>query len=716
MRLSLLLLWVSLCSNLQVFAQSSDTGQNYALVFYVDSFDHWLDFPKSATEQVLDICTELENVYNFQVEKIQNPNRKQILDKLIEYHNRKFNESDQLLIYFSLHGHYEDGGTGAIIPKDGKQVDPAYESWITHPLLEDLVNRIPCDHILLSLDACYSGTFGPKFRSKPTKPNWDVKEDCLDKIQNALQHNSRLYLTSGGVERTPTSSQFADKWLEALRLRNVDGVLGFHELYSVLSEANPKPMFGDFRDHVKGGDFIFVHQQYCNDNQQNKFEFDSGILFGGGELYRRDMASDGLALAHFGANPRNQSYLGESSSLSFRQVDIATSNEYFIKIHYSKHTDPGVPVDIYLDREDYPRYSFDPEVTGDWETFEWTKMLPLGQIEAGTHEIIFKTEGQDFGVADLDHFILTADKEPQKWFDETGTFQQLYECEYPDYTTIGYSGFFTYDASDNRALWANNGKTNINVQFIQYNNIELPDLEELFFDIKYTMYYGGITPFQIFLDNETKPRAEVMIDDYGSPLHSLVWTKSVSLGKVEAGTHIIILKPKWTFGEIIFDQFRLSNKPLNPNTEDTKPANSILIEGESPNLFTTGKLIYRSNASRGMVSGNLGGDYDALNGIGKAKSGYITYQGLEMESKEKVYIKFRYSKNTDPEEAIEVYIDDEPSPRASFLPKSTNDWNDFVWSAPVLLGKLEEGLHTLTLKMKGQIYGIMDLDQITLNW
>ena len=236
---------------------------DHALFFYVTDFEHWPDFPGSTARQVRDLEQELKNNYGFQTEVVANPTRRQILNKLNSYRKRPYGPKDQLLIYFSLHGHFEKQGTGAIIPKDGKLRDEFYESWITHPLLEDLVNRIPCNHITLALDACYSGTFGPEYRSKPNAPAWDNRDDCASKTNNALRYKSRLYLTSGGEERTPTNSQFADKWLEALRLRNGDGVLGFHELFGVLSEAIPRPMFGDFRGHVKGGDFVFVDREKC---------------------------------------------------------------------------------------------------------------------------------------------------------------------------------------------------------------------------------------------------------------------------------------------------------------------------------------------------------------------------------------------------------------------------------------------------------------------
>ena len=250
------------CFATMSLAQSVRTGKDYALFFVADKFDHWHGFPKKSTQQIRDIAQELEDHYGFRTEFIHNPDRATILEKLTTYEQKHFYKDDQLLIYFSMHGHYEEGGTRALIPKDGKLEDRTYDSWIIHPVLEDWVNRIPCEHILLSIDACYSGTFGGA-KGKPEKSAYKANDDCASKTKKALQYKSRQYLTSGGVERTPIDSQFAEKWLEALRTKNTDGVLSYPDLFAVLSEASPKPRYGHFRDHNTGGDFVFVHKENC---------------------------------------------------------------------------------------------------------------------------------------------------------------------------------------------------------------------------------------------------------------------------------------------------------------------------------------------------------------------------------------------------------------------------------------------------------------------
>ena len=248
----------------QILAQSPvRSGKDYALFFVGTDFDQWPDLPGS-DKTVREIAKELETAYGFRKAEIHmNLKKVELLKVLTDYQTRTFDPGDQLLVYFSMHGHFDEA-IGALIPKDGLLHDPSYETWILHPVLEAYLSKINCEHILLALDACYSGTFGQNFRNKPTEPAWENEtKDCAARCKRELRFKSRLYLTSGGKERTPADSELAKKWLEALRMRNTDGLLTFPKLYSVLAEAIPQPMQGDFKGHEIGGGFVFVHQSSC---------------------------------------------------------------------------------------------------------------------------------------------------------------------------------------------------------------------------------------------------------------------------------------------------------------------------------------------------------------------------------------------------------------------------------------------------------------------
>ena len=248
-----------------------------ALFFVTTEYDYWVDFPQSTIQQVELIAREIETNYSFQTEVIYNATREEILDKLISYQKMSFNNKDQLLVYFSQHGYFDSqSNTGALVPKDGLLNDPYYESFIGYPLLEDFIDRIPCNHILLFLDACYSGTFDEE-RGIPHIPIWEKEEDCKIKKEDALKYKSRIHFTSSSKEKTPAVSQIADKFLEALRTEDSDGFLSSREIFEVLNESTPRPRYGSFNNHEVGGDFIFIRESACPDEassaqQQNKEE------------------------------------------------------------------------------------------------------------------------------------------------------------------------------------------------------------------------------------------------------------------------------------------------------------------------------------------------------------------------------------------------------------------------------------------------------------
>ena len=256
-------LLTSLLAPLFLAAQSpARQGKDYALFFVVTDFDHWPDLP-GIDRPLRELAAELKTNYGFQEPDFQvNRTKAQMLDVLSSYQKRSYGPQDQLLVFFSMHGQYDEA-IGALIPRDGKADDATYESWITHPALEAVLSKIPCAHLLVAVDACYSGTFGTKYKDKPTIPAFDKRPDCAGKIFEALAKPSRLYLTSGGKERTPSKSQFAAQWLAALRTGNADGLLSFAELYAVLLEARPQPMYGDFRGHQYGGDFVLARRDFC---------------------------------------------------------------------------------------------------------------------------------------------------------------------------------------------------------------------------------------------------------------------------------------------------------------------------------------------------------------------------------------------------------------------------------------------------------------------
>lgn len=237
-------------------------GKDFALFFAVNDYDHWDDLANPVSD-VEAIAKDLKDLYGFETEIVRNPDRKTILDKIEAYRKKTYVKDAQLLIFFSGHGEFnEDSKQGYFVPKNGQKNDTYGDSYIEYEGLKRRISSLPCEHILLALDACYSGTADESIamRGEPGKrPGASADAEQERYIAGALQYRSRIMLTSGSKVRTPDKSQFVAKFLEALRARGgQDGLLNSPELLGYLTTALPKPVATQFGDHAPGGEFLFV--------------------------------------------------------------------------------------------------------------------------------------------------------------------------------------------------------------------------------------------------------------------------------------------------------------------------------------------------------------------------------------------------------------------------------------------------------------------------
>ncbi len=242
-------------------------GKDLAIFFAIEQYKNWpkLNYPIDEAEA---IAASLHDVYGFDTLILRNPEKREILGKLEELLAGEFAPDGQLLLFFSGHGAFrEDTKEGHFIPADGVAGDKFQESYISYQTLRRRVNGIPCEHILLAIDACYAGTLDDEvaFRSGPgdwKRPGEGDRSQREVFIQKQLEDKTRLFIAAGGKVRTPDKSKFARYFQEALISGGgAEGVLTFNTLSSFLEKADPKPHMAGFLDH-KGGNFLFINQSW----------------------------------------------------------------------------------------------------------------------------------------------------------------------------------------------------------------------------------------------------------------------------------------------------------------------------------------------------------------------------------------------------------------------------------------------------------------------
>lgn len=239
-------------------------GRDYALIIATSEFQNF----NSLSNPLFDAMTideELRTNYGFTTELVENPTRIQFLSKIREFTKREYADEDQLFIFVAGHGEYDDVfKEGYIVNSDSKANDEVKESYIPYSNFRNLVNNIPCKHILVVLDVCFGGTFNP-IVARRGSPIYDEMERNAF-IKNKLRYTTRKYITSGGKQYVPDGvpghhSPFARRFIEGIRGDGLgDNILTFNEILTYIEKVKPDPTFGEFGINEPGSDFLFIRK------------------------------------------------------------------------------------------------------------------------------------------------------------------------------------------------------------------------------------------------------------------------------------------------------------------------------------------------------------------------------------------------------------------------------------------------------------------------
>ena len=257
------------CSSIFRLQGQDRNGKDFALFFGVKEYEEQvLQGLNNPIRDVEALASLLHEKFNFMSVIYRNSDKDEIEQVLQEWQEKTFPENSQLFVFFSGHGVLRElSGNGYFIPSDG-----IAEKFSTHLQLRELgniVSKIPCRHILLAIDACYSGTIDPVTASRGLdgalgRPEEKNNLDII--IEKQLEFKSRLWITSGGKERTPDGrdhSPFSAAIMKSLKeaYTSEEGVLMFQDLISGLSRVFPIPRKGELADH-DGGGFVFISKNY----------------------------------------------------------------------------------------------------------------------------------------------------------------------------------------------------------------------------------------------------------------------------------------------------------------------------------------------------------------------------------------------------------------------------------------------------------------------
>ncbi|MCC7240581.1 MAG: caspase family protein [Acidobacteria bacterium] len=276
-------------------------ARHHAFIIGIDAYQQVSPL-KTAVSDARKLAEVLTNMQHFQVyPPLLNPTGQTVRTLLHETLAQTVGPDDRVLFYFAGHGiarDGDDGPAGYLVPADA---DPAVlTTFIPMSELQDALQALPCRHLLLILDCCFSGAFkwssqtraiGTLMPKRIYKERFDrfIEDQAWQVIASAAYDQKAMDVLQGratgdrGVVATTASdlhSPFAQALFDGLAGdadartdREGDGVITATELYSyVRDRVEPEtieagqslrqtPGFFPLRKHDKG-EFIFLHPHH----------------------------------------------------------------------------------------------------------------------------------------------------------------------------------------------------------------------------------------------------------------------------------------------------------------------------------------------------------------------------------------------------------------------------------------------------------------------
>lgn len=246
-----------LSGNNGLVAKASATpsaGKYYAVLIaekdYSDPTIPDLKTPIRDANQLREILISQYTFDSTDVDTLYNRSREDILETIIA-RCKKMTDKDNLLIFYAGHGDTSldkiGNVDGYLVPSSAKNDLTSY--YITSEEIFKALMKSHAKHILLLLDACYSGTFTRTL--SPVVPNDIEKQYKLD---------SRKVMASGNVEEVPDNSEFLYYLTKYLKENDKERYVSAKDLWedisgkikSTLAQYGALDKAGDF-----GGQFIF---------------------------------------------------------------------------------------------------------------------------------------------------------------------------------------------------------------------------------------------------------------------------------------------------------------------------------------------------------------------------------------------------------------------------------------------------------------------------
>ncbi len=230
------------------------------------------------------IETLLREKFGFQTILLTASTKDSCIQQLRAIAGRKFGPNDQLFVYLAGHGDFDPLlQQGYAVMKDSKSTDNSFTNHLSFAYLQDLLSKLRCRHVLLTLDVCYGGTFDSYFATQsssefrgdgPTRGVGVSVEEAGGQtpyILDKLKPQTRKYLSSGGKQTVPDGqagqhSPFARFFIQKLteaaasdyRILPATELKVFVERQIAINHVEANVKMGSFGSDESSSDFLFI--------------------------------------------------------------------------------------------------------------------------------------------------------------------------------------------------------------------------------------------------------------------------------------------------------------------------------------------------------------------------------------------------------------------------------------------------------------------------
>lgn len=183
------------------------------------------------------------------VDTLYNRSREEILETIIAK-CKALTDKDNLLIFYAGHGDTTQDKMGNVdgylVPSSAKKGKTSY--YITSEEIKKALLKSNAKHVLVVLDACYSGAF-----------TRDLSPAVPDDIMKQYKLDSRKVMSSGNIEVVPDDSQFILYFTQFLQ-KNTEKYISAKGLWEFVSKEVKSTLaqYGDITGAGdRGGQFVF---------------------------------------------------------------------------------------------------------------------------------------------------------------------------------------------------------------------------------------------------------------------------------------------------------------------------------------------------------------------------------------------------------------------------------------------------------------------------